>query len=163
MTGPGRRGLNPSRSQLSNGTVILAKESRVTPAVTLHAQFSAGSAFDPFLAFVVLGHESRLSQVFRNLLDNARKWARTRVQIHVRQENGSVEICVDDDGPGIPPAERDNVFRPFYRLDNARNQDKGNSGLGLAIARDIARSHGGDISLGVSSMGGLRATMRVPL
>ena len=66
-------------------------------------------------------------------------------------------------GRAFPPAERDNVFRPFYRLDHARNQDEGNTGLGLAIARDIARSHGGDIALGDSSMGGLRATMRVPL
>jgi len=74
-----------------------------------------------------------------------------------------LRIEVDDDGPGIPPAERDNVFRPFYRLDHARNQDTGNSGLGLAIARDIARSHGGDIALGTSAMGGLRATIRVPL
>jgi two-component system osmolarity sensor histidine kinase EnvZ len=70
---------------------------------------------------------------------------------------------VDDDGPGVPPAERDNVFRPFYRLGNGRNQDTGNTGLGLAIARDIARSHGGDIALSESSMGGLRATVRVPL
>src|SRR5581483_6986039 len=74
-----------------------------------------------------------------------------------------VRAAADDDGPGIPPAERDNVFRPFYRLDHARNQDTGNSGLGLAIARDIARSHGGDVALGSSSMAGLRATIRVPL
>ena len=65
--------------------------------------------------------------------------------------------------PGHPGTERDNVFRPFYRLDHARNQDEGNTGLGLAIARDIASSHGGDIALGESSMGGLRATIRVPL
>ena len=63
----------------------------------------------------------------------------------------------------FPPAERDNVFRPFYRLDHARNQDEGNTGLGLAIARDIASSHGGDIALGESSMGGLRAIISVPL
>ena len=55
------------------------------------------------------------------------------------------------------------MFRPFYRLGNGRNQDTGNTGLGLAIARDIARSHGGDIALSESSMGGLRATVRVPL
>ncbi len=74
-----------------------------------------------------------------------------------------MRIEVDDNGPGIPEAERANVFKPFYRLDHARNQDEGNTGLGLAIARDIAKSHGGDITLGESSMGGLRAIISVPL
>jgi two-component system osmolarity sensor histidine kinase EnvZ len=72
-------------------------------------------------------------------------------------------IHVDDDGPGIPPGRRADVFRPFFRLDAARNQDEGGTGLGLAIALDIARSHGGDITLGDSRAGGLRATVRVPV
>jgi two-component system osmolarity sensor histidine kinase EnvZ len=97
-----------------------------------------------------------------NLVTNAARFGDC-VIIRAAADETWLRIEVDDDGPGIPPAERDNVFRPFYRLDHARNQDAGNSGLGLAIARDIARSHGGDIALGVSSMGGLRATMRVPL
>jgi two-component system osmolarity sensor histidine kinase EnvZ len=97
-----------------------------------------------------------------NLVTNAMRFGDT-VIVRAGTDDVWLRIEVDDDGPGIPPAERDNVFRPFYRLDHARNQDAGNSGLGLAIARDIARSHGGDIALGVSSMGGLRATMRVPL
>ena len=74
-----------------------------------------------------------------------------------------LQIHVDDDGPGIPADARENVFRPFVRLDEARNQDEGGTGLGLAIARDIARSHGGDIMLGDSPMGGLRATVRIPV
>ena len=61
------------------------------------------------------------------------------------------------------PAHREEVFRPFFRLDSARNQDEGGTGLGLAIARDIARSHGGDITLSESKSGGLRATVRVPV
>ena len=69
----------------------------------------------------------------------------------------------DDDGPGIPPARRADVFRPFFRLEAARNQDEDGDGLGLAIALDIARSHGGDITLGDSKAGGLRATVRVPV
>jgi two-component system, OmpR family, osmolarity sensor histidine kinase EnvZ len=97
-----------------------------------------------------------------NLVTNAARFG-DYVIIRAAADDSWLRIEVDDDGPGIPPAERDNVFRPFYRLDHARNQDAGNSGLGLAIARDIARSHGGDIALGVSSMGGLRATMRLPL
>ena len=97
-----------------------------------------------------------------NLVTNAARFG-DYVIIRAATDDSWLRIEVDDDGPGVPPAERDNVFRPFYRLDHARNQDAGNSGLGLAIARDIARSHGGDIALGVSSMGGLRATMRVLL
>jgi len=97
-----------------------------------------------------------------NLVTNAARFGNV-VIIRASADEAWLRIEVDDDGPGIPPAERDNVFRPFYRLDHARNQDEGNSGLGLAIARDIARSHGGDIALGTSPMGGLRATIRVPL
>ena len=97
-----------------------------------------------------------------NLVINAARFG-DYVVIRAGTDKEWLRIEVDDDGPGIPPAERDNVFRPFYRLGNGRNQDTGNTGLGLAIARDIARSHGGDIALGESSMGGLRATVRVPL
>ena len=77
--------------------------------------------------------------------------------------NRFVAIHVDDDGPGIAPEHREDVFRPFYRLDGARNQDEGGAGLGLAIARDVARSHGGDVTLGKSPLGGLRATVRLPV
>jgi two-component system osmolarity sensor histidine kinase EnvZ len=97
-----------------------------------------------------------------NLVTNAARFGDT-VIIRAATEDVWLRIEIDDDGPGIPPAERDNVFRPFYRLDHGRSEVSGNTGLGLAIARDIARSHGGDIALGESSMGGLRATMRVPL
>jgi two-component system osmolarity sensor histidine kinase EnvZ len=97
-----------------------------------------------------------------NLVTNATRFG-GYVVIRASTDREWLRIEVDDDGPGIPPAERDNVFRPFYRLGDGRNQDTGNTGLGLAIARDIARSHGGEISLGESPMGGLRATVRVPL
>ncbi|HWE17145.1 MAG TPA: ATP-binding protein [Hyphomicrobiaceae bacterium] len=97
-----------------------------------------------------------------NLVTNATRFG-DYVVIRASVDKEWLRIDVDDDGPGIPPAERDNVFRPFYRLGDGRNQDTSNTGLGLAIARDIARSHGGDISLSESSMGGLRATVRVPL
>ena len=75
---------------------------------------------------------------------------------------GQLTITVDDDGPGIPAEERDAVFKPFYRLDNARNIDESGTGLGLPIARDIARNHGGDIALAQSPLGGLRATVTIP-
>ena len=103
-----------------------------------------------------------IKRAITNLVSNAARFGDT-VSIRAMTERGSLRIDVDDDGPGIPAAERDNVFRPFYRLDHARNQDVGNSGLGLAIARDIAKSHGGDIDLGTSALGGLKASVRVPL
>lgn len=97
-----------------------------------------------------------------NLVSNAARYG-NRIVIRAATEGAWLRVEIDDDGPGIPVEERSNVFRPFYRLDRARNQDGGNSGLGLAIARDIAKSHGGDIALGESSMGGLRAIISVPL
>ena len=97
-----------------------------------------------------------------NLVSNAARFG-DQIVIRGAVEGQWVRIEVDDNGPGIPEAERGNVFKPFYRLDHARNQDEGNTGLGLAIARDIAKSHGGDITLGESSMGGLRAVISVPL
>ncbi|MBE7201539.1 MAG: two-component sensor histidine kinase [Parafilimonas terrae] len=95
-----------------------------------------------------------------NLASNAARYADT-VAISGKLEARSFLVSIDDDGPGIPAESRDEVFKPFVRLDDAR-QDAGSSGLGLAIARDIARAHGGDISLHDSPMGGLRATVRVP-
>jgi len=73
------------------------------------------------------------------------------------------EIAVEDNGPGIAQARREEAFRPFHRLDEGRNLQSGGSGLGLAIARDIARAHGGDIVLSDSALGGLKATIRLPL
>lgn len=102
-----------------------------------------------------------LKRAIMNLVTNAARFG-DRIVIRVAPEGRWVRIEVDDDGPGIPENERENVFRPFYRLDHARNQDEGNSGLGLVIARDIAKSHGGDIALGESSMGGLRAIISLP-
>ena len=97
-----------------------------------------------------------------NLVGNAQRYG-DRIQISAVRDARFLAVHVDDDGPGIPAAQRDDVFRPFFRLDESRNQDQGHTGLGLAIARDIARSHGGDIQLSDSPLGGLRATVRVPV
>ena len=97
-----------------------------------------------------------------NLVANAQRHAE-HVLVSATREAQFVSIIVDDDGAGIAPANREDVFRPFYRLDEARNQDEGGAGLGLAIARDIARSHGGDITLSDSPLGGLRAAVRIPV
>jgi two-component system, OmpR family, osmolarity sensor histidine kinase EnvZ len=97
-----------------------------------------------------------------NLVSNAARFAST-VAIAGHRDHRWLTVTVDDDGPGIAPHLREDVFKPFLRLDDARNQDEGGTGLGLAIARDIARSHGGDITLGDSPLGGLRATVKVPV
>ncbi len=97
-----------------------------------------------------------------NLVTNAARFGENIV-IRSSVQRGTLCIDVEDDGPGVPPEQRESVFKPFYRLDHARNQDTGHSGLGLAIARDIIRAHGGEIRLGAASIGGLSAQIRVPL
>lgn len=97
-----------------------------------------------------------------NLVSNSARFANT-VEVSAKLEGRYLLVCVDDDGPGIAVERREDVFRPFFRLDDGRNQDEGNTGLGLAIARDIAQSHGGDITLDDSPLGGLRAQLRIPV
>jgi two-component system, OmpR family, osmolarity sensor histidine kinase EnvZ len=97
-----------------------------------------------------------------NLVNNAARFA-DHISVSAGKKDGSLVVEVEDNGPGIPEAEREHVFRPFYRLDHARNQDSGSTGLGLAIARDIARIHGGDIALSQSQLGGLKAVLTVPV
>jgi two-component system osmolarity sensor histidine kinase EnvZ len=96
-----------------------------------------------------------------NLVGNAGRHGRN-IAVTGVHANGLLTITVDDDGPGVPFEEQEAVFKPFYRLDDARNLDETGTGLGLPIARDIARSHGGDITLSDSPMGGLRVTVTVP-
>ncbi len=97
-----------------------------------------------------------------NLVSNAVRHG-DRISITAVRDPRWLTITVDDDGPGIPEDQRDEVFKPFVRLDEARNIDEGGTGLGLAIARDIARSHGGEVMLADSPLGGLRAAVRVPV
>ncbi|PTM41944.1 two-component system osmolarity sensor histidine kinase EnvZ [Bosea sp. 124] len=101
-------------------------------------------------------------RLMTNLVSNAARFG-DRIAIRATHDARYLIIMVDDDGPGIPPDQREDVFRPFFRLDEARNVDSGGTGLGLAIARDIARAHGGDIILTDSPLGGLRATVRLPV
>ena len=123
------------------------------------------------------GHETRISfqgdpivvvrpdafkRCLTNLVSNAQRFGEDIV-ISAQRETRYLTVNIDDDGPGVPESKREEVFKPFLRLDEARNQDYGGTGLGLAIARDIARGHGGDVTLAKSPLGGLRATVRVPV
>jgi two-component system osmolarity sensor histidine kinase EnvZ len=111
---------------------------------------------------VVTVRPNAFKRCLANLVSNAARFA-SSIAITGHRDHRWMTITVDDDGPGIPHNMREDVFKPFLRLDDARNQDEGGTGLGLAIARDIARTHGGDIMLGDSPLGGLRATVRVPV
>jgi two-component system osmolarity sensor histidine kinase EnvZ len=103
-----------------------------------------------------------LRRLIVNLIANAARHGEA-IAVVAKKKRNRLRITVDDNGPGIPANMREDVFRPFFRLDEARNQDEGGTGLGLAIARDIARSHGGDIKLEDSALGGLRAVVEIPV
>jgi two-component system osmolarity sensor histidine kinase EnvZ len=102
-----------------------------------------------------------IRRVVGNLIDNAIGHGQA-VRVLAVRRGRSILIEVEDDGPGIPPDKIEDAFKPFVRLDAARSQNRKGVGLGLAIARDLARSHGGDLTLDRSSLGGLRATLRLP-
>jgi two-component system osmolarity sensor histidine kinase EnvZ len=103
-----------------------------------------------------------LKRCLTNLIDNALKYG-SHVVVALRRSDRFVEILIDDDGPGIPQARREEAFRPFHRLDEGRNLQRGGVGLGLAIARDAARAHGGELVLADSPLGGLQAKLRLPV
>ncbi len=112
-------------------------------------------------AIDVTGRPLALKRAVNNLISNAVKYA-TEVRVTLVDGPHAAEIHVDDNGPGIPPARREEAFRPFSRLDEARTQNASGTGLGLTLARDTARAHGGDLRLSDSALGGLRASLRLP-
>lgn len=102
-----------------------------------------------------------MRRCFANLIENAVKYgARARVRLVAGE--AEIAVTIEDQGPGIPAKHREDVFRPFYRLETSRGRDSGGSGLGLTVARTVARAHGGDVVLGATSGGGLSATVTLP-
>lgn len=112
-------------------------------------------------SLMIRGRPLALKRALTNLVSNALKYA-SSARITVVNGPHWAEVAVDDDGPGIPPERYEEAFRPFSRLDEARSQNASGSGLGLTLARDTARSHGGDVRLAQSPLGGLRAILRIP-
>ena len=110
----------------------------------------------------VLLRRNGFKRAVANLISNAARYG-SEVKVTVEYDRHVLAVVVEDDGPGIPPDQREAVFKPFFRLDKSRNQDLPNSGLGLAIARDLTRVHGGEIVLGDSDLGGLKATLTIPV
>lgn len=107
------------------------------------------------------GRARALKRCLANLIDNAVAHG-DKVRVAINSDDRAISVSVDDNGPGIPEELYEEAFRPFSRLDETRSRNQKGVGLGLAIARDVARSHGGDISLSQSPLGGLRAALRLP-
>ena len=107
------------------------------------------------------GKKNLINRCLNNLIDNALKYA-TKVKISLIKKSKNSLIIIDDDGPGIPKIERNNVFKPFYKINKGRADSKSSVGLGLSIASDIIRSHGGNIKLEKSKMKGLSAKIFLP-
>lgn len=118
--------------------------------------------FHPERLVALVGRPNDLSRAITNVLTNAGRYA-SQSAVTLGIHNQMARIIIDDDGPGIPPKQRTDVFRAFYRMESSRNQHTGGIGLGLTITRDIVLSHGGDIVLGDSPMGGLRVEILLPL
>ena len=105
-----------------------------------------------------------LQSILRNFISNARRYSQKGGLLIGARRDGDAHVRVEvwDTGPGIPEEKREDAFKPFHRLDEARTQNIAGSGLGLTLARDFARAHGGDIRLEDSPMGGLRVRLRLP-
>ena len=108
------------------------------------------------------GRKNLIKRSINNLIDNSIKYA-NKIYIQLSKKNNNIIIHIDDDGPGIPEKERENVFKPFYRIDKSRGDSKSSVGLGLSIASDIIKSHGGNILLEKSPINGLRVKIFFPL
>src|SRR5947209_2176419 len=121
----------------------------------------AGITVEQPSRLVVPVRPNALRRCLNNLIANARRYG-GHVWLSIAPVEDGVDILIDDDGPGIPESERDRVFQPFVRLDSSRNRATGGIGLGLTIARDVARTHGGDVQLDDSPHGGLRARVHLP-
>jgi signal transduction histidine kinase len=146
-----------------------ARRQRV-PLAELLADVKAGTAQSRSVAIeldvpadlAVTGDPTELSRVFRNVIDNAMRYARTKVAVTAREAEDSVRVTVGDDGPGIPVEERERVFDRFVRLDASRGHAAGSTGLGLAIAKAIVAAHEGSIGIDAAPEGGALVVITLP-
>ncbi len=104
----------------------------------------------------------QLKRALQNIIDNSIRYS-TKLNIEIFTNDEGCCIILEDNGPGIPNKNYEDVFKPFFTLDPSRNKLKGESGLGLSITRDIIRSHGGEIKLDISKMGGLKSIIELPI
>ena len=111
---------------------------------------------------IIDGDPLALRRLFNNLLENAVKFGRV-ARVRVFSDQASAVVEIDDQGPGLPLSELEQVFEPFYRREVSRSRETGGIGLGLAVVRSVARAHGGDAGLENRTGGGLTARVRLPL
>ena len=109
-----------------------------------------------------MGRKNLIQRCLNNLINNSLKYAK---KIKIKQDyiKKNIIITIEDDGPGIPVSEYENVFKPFYKIDKSRGDSKSSVGLGLSISSDIVRSHGGKIELADSELGGLKVKVSLPV
>jgi len=149
--------LRPTRSEeVDLDDVVLAEAGRLRGTTPLAVDTRGVSTAR------IVGRRADLERIVRNLTENALHHARARIWLGVGTSDGTVALTVDDDGPGIPSADRERALERFVRLDGARGRATGGTGLGLSIVREVALAHGGVVVLGRSSQGGLRAEVRFP-
>lgn len=141
------------RSEIDMDELVMAQTQRMT-GVKLDLSGVSGGR--------VWGNPDELTSVVRNLLDNAARYARSTVSASVQENGPWVVVTVGDDGPGIPPEDRERVFERFARLQEGRSRDQGGTGLGLALSRRVAESHGGRIHVESSPLGGAAFVVSLP-
>ena len=150
-------GLAPAAEPVDLDDIVLQAARRARPGSTVTLDTTSVGAAQ------VVGDTGRLDRLVANLLDNALRHAATTVAVSLREDgDGTAELVVADDGPGIATADRDRVFEPFTRIDEARTTASGGAGLGLAIVRDIAIAHGGSVTIDARPEGGARFVVRLP-
>ena len=115
--------------------------------------------FDTGISFN--GRKNLIKRCINNLIDNSLKYGE-KILVSIEKDNSNIILSIDDDGPGIPKSEYQNITKPFYKIDKSRSESKSSVGLGLAITSDIIKSHGGDIKFDKSKLGGLRVILSLP-
>ena len=148
-----------SRNQKSEDTEIININSLITDLVKKYNNQKIKTIFDSDIKIHL--RQNTFKRCLSNLVDNGLSYG-NEVQISTKKTIKDLIIYVDDDGPGIPKNEYEKVIKPFYRIDKSRGQNKSGVGLGLSIANDIIRSHGGIISLEESPLNGLRVKISLP-
>ena len=143
-------GVAPPAGEIDLDDIVLSEAARTRRVPVDSTNVSAGR---------VHGRHDELTRMVSHLLDNAARHATSSVKVSLRSSPRVVELAVEDDGPGVDPADRDRIFERFARLDDARTRDEGGAGLGLAVVRSIAERSGGSVTVDRSSAGGARFTV----
>ena len=149
-----------SRNQKNEDTEIININSLVTDVVKKYNSKKIKTNFDSNIEIPL--RQNTFKRCISNLVDNSLSYGE-KIEISTKKIVKDLIILVDDDGPGVPKEEYESVIKPFYRIDKSRGQNKSGVGLGLSIANDIVRSHGGSIFLEKSPLGGLRVKISLPL